>query len=220
MILAGLLAEGSTDNIFLENIVKKTLYDIAFECKQNVETDLTIIAIDKTGLNFVEQVLAASKKGIAEYGINVLCVHVDADNTTIQDAYNHRINPAKNALQAQNDKEYCKILVAIVPVQEIEGWMLVDKDLLKRQLMTNKSDIELGIHRSPESVANPKETIENAIRIARQGLAKKRRGDLTIAELYLPISQELELKKLEILPSYQLFKEEIRNAFKELNLLY
>ena len=44
---------------------------------------------------------------------------------------------------------------------------------------------------------NPKESIEVAIRIAREGYTKRRRKDLTISELYLPIGQALDLEKLD-----------------------
>ena len=97
--------------------------------------------------------------------------------------------------------------------------MLADKELLKREIGTEKSDNELQIHRHPECIANPKESIETAIRIAREGLTKKRRKDLTISELYLPIGQALDLEKLEVLSSYQDFKSNIKEAFRKLHLL-
>lgn len=96
----------------------------------------------------------------------------------------------------------------------------MDKELLKKQIGTNKSDVDLGIHRNPERIANPKEVIIEAIRIARQGFTKKRRRKLNISDLYLPIGQAIDMQKLEVLPSYQLFEENIRSAFRELNLLH
>lgn len=220
MIFVGLFTEGNTDTQFLESIIKKTLDEIAFECTHYIETEIKTISITKTDLSFVEQVLAASKKGFDGYSINLLCVHADADDNNPKNTYQNRIIPAQNALKAQGEAEYCKILVAIVPVQEIESWMLADKELLKRQIGTLKTDVQLGIHRLPESVAQPKEVIEKAIRIARQDMPKKIQKNLTVAELYLLIGKAIDLKKLETLPSYLLFKEEMRNAFKILNLLY
>ncbi|MDX2303190.1 MAG: DUF4276 family protein [Microscillaceae bacterium] len=219
LIFASLFTEGATDVKFLESVVKKTLDEVAFYCKGDKETELKVINIRKSGLDFVEQVLEASKKGLEEYGIMILCVHADADNYNPENTYKYKIKPAQEALFEKDDKEYCKILVAVVPIQEMEAWMLADKELLKRQLNTDKPDFELGIGQNPEEITQPKERIEEAIRITRQNLPKRRRRDLTISDLYLPIGQELEIDKLSQLPSFQKFRESLEDAFRMLNLL-
>ncbi len=219
-VLAGLFTEGSTDVRFLESIVKKTLDALAVDCKGQIETELKVIQIDKIGLGFVEQVLEASKKGKHEYGITLICLHTDADDATHQRAFETKIIPAENALRGKNEQEYCKIAVPIVPVQMTEAWMLADKELLKNELGTNKSNSDLGIQRESETIADPKDTIKNAIRIAKESSTKrKRRKGLDISELYQIIGQKLELSKLEGISSYQEFKKNLRNAFKQLNLL-
>lgn len=218
-LFAGLFTEGTTDTRFLESIVQKTLEATAFDCSGQIDIYLSRIEIDKTNLSFENQVLNASKKGIDELGIQIICVHADADNAQANDTYKNRINVAKRELDQQNDADYCKTLVAIVPIQEMESWLLADKELLKQEIGTNKTDNELGINRPPETIANPKEVISNAIKVAREGLTQRRRNDLTIADLYLPIGQSIDLSKLENLSSYQDFKNNVRVAFKQLNLL-
>lgn len=218
-IFVGLFTEGTTDTRFLKPIMERTLENIlTAECKGNFDFTIEEITITKTDKKFVEWVLEASKKGIADFGMTFLCVHTDADAKTKNNSYDTKINPAINALQQENDDTHCKIVIALVPVQEIEAWMLADTKCLKNELGTNESDTTLGIHKNPENQAKPKEVIENAIRIARQNLTKKRRNSLTIADLYLPIGQSLELKYLEKLDSYQDFKDNIRNALKSKNM--
>ncbi|MFK7908337.1 MAG: hypothetical protein AB8B69_24620, partial [Chitinophagales bacterium] len=78
----------------------------------------------------------------------------------------------------------------------------------------------LGINHPPENTADPKTVIIEAIRIAREEMSKKRRRKLTIADLYLPIGQGIDMEKLEQLSSYQKFKENVRIVFRELNLLH
>ena len=218
-IFAGLFVEGKTDTAFLQNIVQKTIEAVAFECKGQIDIEVLPIEINKTGLDFVAQVLAAAKKGADEYGIQMICVHVDADNASNTNAYGYRINPARAELSTQNAAEYCTLLVALVPVQEMEAWILADKELLKNEIGTTKTDKELGINRTPESIANPKEVIESAIKIARADETKRRRRDLTLIDLYLPLGASLDLEKLEKLPSFLDFKHNIRQAFVTLNLL-
>jgi Domain of unknown function (DUF4276) len=219
-LFAGLFTEGSTDTRFLQSIVQKTLEATAFDCVGQFDIYVSPIEIDKTNLSFENQVLNASKKGMEELGISIICVHADADNFNAIETYRNRINVAKTELNNQNDTDYCKLLVAIVPIQETESWLLADKELLKQEIGTNKTDNELGIDRLPETIANPKEIISNAIRIAREGLTQRRRNDLTIGDLYLPIGQSIDLTKLEVLSSYQDFKHNVREAFIALNLLH
>jgi Domain of unknown function (DUF4276) len=219
-LFAGLFTEGSTDTRFLQSIVQKTLEATAFDCVGQFDIYVSPIEIDKTNLSFENQVLNASKKGMEELGISIICVHADADNSNANDTYRNRINTAKMELNNQNDTDYCKLLVAIVPIQETESWLLADKELLKQEIGTSKTDDELGIDRLPETIANPKEIISNAIRIAREGLTQRRRNDLTIGDLYLPIGQSIDLNKLATLSSYQDFKNNVREAFVELNLLH
>ena len=101
----------------------------------------------------------------------------------------------------------------------LEAWTLADKELLKKEIGTTKSDNDLGINRYPEGIGDPKQTIKEAIRIAREDLTKRRRKDLTINELYLPIGQKIEIEKLDILPSFIKFKDSIRASFRTLNYL-
>lgn len=219
-LFAGLFTEGTSDMFFLQSIVQRTLESVAFECSGQIDIEVFPLKIAEKGLNFEEQVLNISQKGTEELGIQLLCVHSDADDITTKNTYLTKINPAKIELEKQNPDEYCTVFVALIPVQEMEAWMLADKELFKKEIGTDKNDAVLGIDNKPETIANPKEVIENAIRIAREGLTKKRRYDLNISHLYLPIGQSVDLIKLETLPSYLDFKENIRAAFRKLNLLH
>lgn len=217
-IFIGLTTEGSTDVRFLESIVERTFIHIAFECKNDIEPYVKVLKIDKTRLSFNEYIEKASKQGIEEMGMHILCVHTDADNRTVDKVYMEKITPAKNYLE-NSEACLCKILIPVVPVQMMEAWMLADKLLLKKEIGTDMSDEELGINKMPELFSDPKDVISNAIRIAHQSLAKRRRKDLSINELYASIGKKIELQKLESLPSYNTFKEEVRSAYRILNLL-
>lgn len=218
-IFIGLTTEGTTDHRFLESIVERTFIDVAFECTGDVEPYVKFLDVDKIGLGFNEYVEKASKQGVEEMGMTVLCVHTDADSDSAVRAYNHKINPARDCLKTKEDGIYCKLLTPVIPIHMIEAWMLADKELLKKEIGTTKSDNELGINRLPEQIATPKDVIINAIRIAREDVAKRRRHDLDISDLYLPLGQKIKSCKLEQLDSYKAFKEEVRRTYKELHLM-
>lgn len=220
-ILTGLFTEGTTDVRFLESVVKKTLDDLAFECTGDIETELKVIDIDKTGLSFNEQVFLASKMAKEEYDVLMLFVHTDADCNDDSIVFNSKILPAKTFLEEQDDKLVCKKVVAIVPVQMTEAWMLADKNLLKDEIGIDGTDIDLGIHRRPEEISNPKAVIESIIRLSKERQVKrKRRSGLNISDLYQIIGQKIELSELESLPSYNKFKSSLREVLKELNFLH
>lgn len=219
-IFAGLFTEGTTDERFFLPIIEKMFIQMALEeCKGQFDIELIPINIDKTGLSFVEQVIHVSKKGTETYGMMMLCVHTDADSENAKSVYQNKISPLMKELANYDDSHYCKIVVAIVPIYETEAWMLADKELLKSEIGTDISDVKLGIDGKPETITNPKEVIEGAIRISRQNLTQKRRTHLRIADLYLPLGQQMDLDKIAVLSSYQEVKNNIRNAFKMLNLL-
>lgn len=220
-ILAGLFTEGTTDVRFLESIVKKTLDEVAFECSGEIETELEIININKSGLNFNQQVFTASKKAKDDLGVLLLFVHTDADGINDETIFREKIIPAISFLNEQDDNLVCKNIVAIIPIQMTESWMLADKELLKSEIGIEGEDVDLGLHRNPERIGNPKVVIENIIRLSKENQTKRKRNrGLDISDLYQIIGQKIELSELEKLTSYNKFKSSLRDMFKELNFLH
>jgi len=217
-VIVGFTTEGSTDYRFLGSVIQRSFEDLAFECKGSVEI-LPVQHINGQSGKFVEKAKKHAQEA-EKLGVMVLCIHTDADAKTDRDAFTQRIEPAFTAIKKLPGKNACRNLVPIVPVQMTEAWMLSDKDLLKEEIGTNKSDKDLGIDRKPEAYTNPKQVIEGAIGIARAGVSKRRRRDLKIDELYLPLGQKISLEKLKNLPSYKKFREAILIAFRELGIYH
>ena len=217
-LIFGFTTEGPTDVRFLESIIQRSFEGIAFECDGDIEI-LPVQYIEKQSGRFIDIVKNYAHQA-HELGIMVLCIHADAERQDDSHSFSHKINPAFSATQHVTNEAVCKNLVAIVPVQMSEAWMLSDKALLKAEIGTNKSDLDLGLHKEQESYADPKEAIKIAIRIARETTAKRRRYELTIGELYRPIGQKVPLEKLLKLPSYQKFQAAVRDAFRKMNYLH
>ncbi len=218
-VFVGFTTEGSTDVRFLRKIIERSFEEIAYECQGDVEPVVWSLDVDKKDLSYSEYALKAAQQGVDEIGMMILCIHSDADDATNQNVLENKIAPALELINAQSDDSTCKILVPAIPVQMMESWMLADKDLLKNEIGTTKTDNELGINRSPESITDPKTVIEEAIRIARQEKTRRRRKELRISDLYLPVGQKVSIDKLKELPSYRRFQEDIRQAYRELHLM-
>ena len=216
-VIIGFATEGPTDERFLRSVIQRSFEEVAFECRGQVEI-LPVQHIEHKLGNFIEVVKNYAEEA-DKLGVMVLCVHADADGPTDVRTFNDKIAPAFAAVENTIDTSVCRNLAAVVPVQMMEAWMLCDKNLLKAEIGTDQNNAELGLHKNPETYANPKQVIENAIRVASQGFTRRRRHRLSISELYLPIGQKTALQKLERLPSYRKFKEGIRQAFRRLNYL-
>ncbi len=217
-IFIGLATEGTTDIQFFESIVRRTFQEVALrECRPDIDIDIRRLNTKKTGRSFVEYVKQASYNGVKDFGMMVLAIHADADRETYDGRRRYNIDPAQEELDKQGD-DYCKILTPVIPVRMMEAWMLADKDLLKSEIGTTKSDNDLRINKDPESIADPKAVIEEAIRIAQSDLPKRRQR-LTISDLYAIIGDKIGLDRLSLLNSYQRFQEEVRNTYRTLNYM-
>lgn len=218
-LFVGLMAEGSTDYRFLNPIIEKTLTQIAFdEIDQEIEILVFDINFKKEG-GFPDHVYNASKDGFTKYGIMSLVVHADADALNSRDIYKNKISPAFKLIKEQASEELCKELVAIIPVYETESWLLANKELLKKLIGTNKSDVQLGINGHPESMRRPKEKLIGAIRIGRQDLPSKIRDSMNISDLYSILGEAIDIDDLLRYDSYKDFLGNIKAMLKNLNLL-
>lgn len=215
-LFVGFMGEGITDHRFLIPIIEKILIELAYECHGQIDTKLIEIPCNKE--SFVEMVLCACKKGFEEYAISIMIVQTDADDITNNNAYKYKINPAVEAVN-KYEGEICRLFIPLVPIFETESWMLADKEILRKQIGTTKTDAQLGISGSPESLRNPKEKIEEAIRIGQEDLPKKLKNKLKISHLYSILGQSIEVEKLESFKSYQLLKANLRECLRSLNLI-
>ncbi len=213
-IIIALATEGNTDHEFLPNIIQRTFERVALNSQQEIEIFEPICLSPISGKNIKEKALEYAIQAV-DKGAIVLCFHADADDTTDKNAFEDRIDPAFKAIES-NDRDLCKNLVAIVPIQMTEAWMLADKELLKKELGTTQNDGELGINKNPESFADPKQAITDAITKARKHITKRRRNKLTIDDLYSPLGRKIQLSKLESLSSYQKFEKAVRDIFPQL----
>ncbi|MEK7434949.1 MAG: DUF4276 family protein [Cyanobacteriota bacterium] len=218
ILTIGLVSEGTTDQRFLPNIIKRTFEELSFDCKGEIDVyDIEII--EKKGIGFVNHVLNASK----DYSwINILCVHSDSDNESDKNVLINKINPTLEKVKNLDENENCKNIVFVVPIQMTESWMLSDTNLLIEEIGTTKTieDLDLPINiNSIEQISNPKQKIIECISTALLEQSSRRRNSIKISDLYLPISQKISLDKLKNLSSYNKFRNNCIKSLKKLDYL-
>ena len=216
-ILLSFIGEGATDNRFIPNIAERLVEELLLE--QNKEAIILWQPISKSGNDAASKILSASKQ--AKY-CTTLIVHADADDDSTDVAMAHRIQPGLDAI-SNFDGDVCENITIVIPVTETEAWMLVDKDLLKEEMNSQLSNQDLGLTYQLsriETIADPKQKLQDAIHIHRQSLKRRRRRSaVLISELYEPISQRISLQKLEVLSAYNVFKENLITALRNKNIL-
>ena len=218
-LFIGLIAEGTTDVRFLKSVIFKSIQELSWQCDNQVEI-FDIREITSEGDGFVEKMLEASKCALQDYGISALCIHADSDARSIDVVMQNKFDPFFSALNDMPEEDYCKHIIPTIPIQMIESWMLADKGLLKHLINAkDMSDADLGLDRVPESYADPKGAIENAIRVAMSELPKKKRNQIGIADLYEILGNRLSLERLRTIPSYVQFEENVVHVFKDMGLV-
>ena len=218
-LFIGLTAEGTTDIRFLRSVIAKSIQELSWQCAQQIEI-FDIREIRSEGENFVEKMLSASKQASQDYGISILCIHADSDDRLIDTVMRNKFTPFFYALAQMPEEEYCKHIIPTIPIQMIESWMLADKTLLRQLINAKKlSDKDLGIDKSPEQYADPKNVIENAIRRSLSGETKKKRNQIGIEDLYEVLGNRLSLESLRTIPSFVQFEKNVIKVFTEMGLM-
>lgn len=201
--------EGPTDQRFLKGIIDRTYQQLLLEASNEIEL-FPPMHFGKSSISEIRGIIQKTD------GYMVLCIHCDADAGNDSNAYAERVEPI---FQTIRDLGGCDNLVAIVPIHMTESWMLADKQCFKEELDTNKKDSDLGIHRHPETIADPKKTIIEAIRIVDADLPRKERHQIKIGHLYSPLSYKIRLTCLEQLSSYSQFRSQAMISLRTLGFL-
>ncbi len=209
ILIIGYLVEGSTDQRFLNNIIRRTAEDIILGSDKDIELHDPVV-IEKQNGTFTETVTQASKIA-RNSGLKCLCIHCDADDKNENNVVKHKINPALEKLKVLDDEEYCKKIIPIIPVYMTESWILADTELLREEIGAfSITDQDLGIHLNPESYNDPKKTITEAIRISQERISRRRKK-LKISHIYQPLGQKIRISELRKLGSYQKFYDSMRS---------
>ena len=217
--------EGSTDNRFLENIIKRTIVDIVFnECSMDLEVeDIIILTTSKIGKKFDEYFVDAVRDALNS-GAYLLIVHTDSDKDNYEERIAHKFVPAIETLRNSEDsdiRDYEQNIVPIIPIRMIEAWMLANKSIFKEEVGTTLPDSDLDITGDPERMSDPKQKINNALKIAKERSSRNRRLNIEdISELYSPLGNKIPFQDLYRLNSYNMFTDNLRKGLKALGYLY
>lgn len=217
-VAVALYAEGSTDQRFLPEVIRRTI-------KQNLNQSgqpyidvqpVNPISFSKIGMKQDECILHAARQAV---NYNILIVHTDADHRTAERALKERFYPGYLLVQQAKDG-VCSCILPIVPVHMTEAWMLADPEALRTALGTYKSTQELGLPlkaKLVEADSNPKQTLKMIV--SKANTHRSRSRQLEVSSLYTILGRTVDLSRLSAVPAYQHFVQDLINAFRTINLI-
>jgi hypothetical protein len=211
-ITFGFLGEGSRDYGFILPVAERQIQGLlpAYDV-QPIPYNQSHVP---SNLPLDERILAYARLG---EGLHFLLYHLDADHSDTTSAYENRFSPGLQRVEAAQQGVNRQI-IPVIPIRNSEAWMLADYDAFKIVTATKVHAIKLGFPDVPhqvESLSNPKQAFENALRDARPGSRRKLLAD----EVCPALASEIDLSILAGIPAYQAFLERLQNTLSELHLL-
>ena len=209
-----LFAEGSTDYRFLPVVIQRTAEKILCE---NLSPDVSVLEplpIDKNvhGQTGAAKIVEAAR--IAA-GVDLLIVHSDSDNRTLEKTREEQFDPGKRLIDLFPG-DICKEVIPIIPVKNIEAWLLADIDAFRLVVGTNLSEQQLNIplhQRQVESIPDPKLVYREAVRIALT--ERRKRGSINTGAYYEPLAREIDLEKLKLVPAFRTFYDDFVSFLRQ-----
>jgi hypothetical protein len=217
--------EGPTDERFLPVVIQRT----AEQLLPDVDVlDLLILEPQRTlGKKESKRAELIYQAALDAAGSHALLIHSDADYPTSDRAYEERFKPGYDLVQEQKQKRLgdrlCTSLIPIIPIQMVEAWMLSDIETLRNILGTNLTTQDLGLPsgaREVERPSNPKQLLSEVVRqIYADRPHRSSRKDGQLGRLYEPLARQIRLAKLEQVPSYQKFVEDLTTTLRTLRFI-
>ena len=217
-VALALYAEGSTDQLFLPEVIRRTAKQNLIQSGQQYIDVKPVdpISFSKTGMKQDECILQAARRA-ASY--NILIIHADADYRTAERALKERFYPGYSLVQ-QAQEAVCRCVLPIVPVQMTEAWMLADPEALRAALGTSKKVQDLGLPlkaKLVEADSDPKHTLKMIV--SKANTHRSRQRFVEVNSLYTFLGRKVDLSRLRDVPAYQRFVHDLVNAFRIINLI-
>ncbi len=214
-LVVGLFSEGPTDRRFLPRIVYRTLLGIVqAEAARAVELQEDIVAyIEKPNAERAELVCRDRES------VDLFVIHADASRSLVDQIEARLIGQVRASARAACAMTEARI-VPLIPVRETEAWMLADPDAVARVFGFSAWPERVAVSWYPEraeTVEDPKRTLTEAVRALFGG--RKARRVPGPEGLFDQIAEEIDLRRLARLPSYQRFEADLRSGLGALGIL-
>lgn len=217
-LVSALYAEGRSDERFLPILLQRTLAVLLNQhAERAVDVLDPLVVRPAKHPTREESILAAAQQAA---GYHILFVHADADADNTEQAYMRRIEPGLSMVQSAhtNGISVCRHLIAVIPVQMVEAWLLADAEALSETVGIPAAVAMRLMPSTPheiERLSDPKSRLLEIIRYA-QAQRPRRRRSVALGEYYEPMANRIGLQALQRLPSYQYLEQELQDVLQQL----
>ena len=145
----------------------------------------------------------------------ILFVHADGESKPDRNRQCN-VTPALDLLRTHMSGD--GVGVGVVPVHEIESWILADGDALREVFSTSQSDRKLGVPApaSVEGEPDPKQVLKHCYDLARPGARSRRQTEV---QYFQELGECVALDALRRLKSFRSLEAELRQALRELKII-
>jgi hypothetical protein len=158
-----LYCEGNTDRDFLPTIIQRTAQDIL---NKRARRYVEVLAVDVVaGISKQKDGQDILEAAMQMYGYHAMVIHKDADSRTYKATREQCFEPGY-LLAKHNRHMACEHLIPIIPVREVEAWMLADHEVLRKVLELQERLQNLGLPKRAalvEADPDPKITFNNVV---------------------------------------------------------
>lgn len=212
-----LYCEGPSDRDSLPILIQRTAQYLLDQYADTIIEVLPVEVVEVAKQEHGKDILEAALKA---FGRHILVVHKDADERTFEETRLKCFNPGESHIQ-KSAKQICKHVIPVIPVREMEAWMLADREKLRDVLEIKERLQNLGLPKRAvlvESIPDPKATLNKVIAIAEFERGRKFKGN-DLHAIREALAQEIRLERLNQVPAYQYFVDDLKKALVELHML-
>ena len=212
-----LYAEGPTDYRFLSPLLQRLCEDICLRDALDLVEVSEVLALDDSDETRKEsrghRILDAARRARGAW--RILFVHADGESNPDR-SRQCNVAPALDLLRMHMSGD--GVGVGVVPVHEIESWILADGDALREVFSTSLSDRKLGVPApaSVEGEPDPKRVLEHCYDLARPGARSRRQTEV---QYFQELGECVALDALRRLKSFRSLEAELRQALRELKII-
>ena len=209
-----LYAEGPTDHRFLDRLLPRAVSHLLTGARYMVEvSEVQRLPVDRSPPARAERIATGAQR--LQSAFHILFVHADGG----ADPAAARSNNVAPGLQRVREHlgDAGRRGVAVVPVRELETWVLADGASLASVLGTTRTATELGVPTTAgelEGLLDPKAVFAAAVRAARPGRRHRRRPDPT--SFLEPLGAQARIAELRRLPAFAALLKDLQVALGEL----
>lgn len=210
-VIIAFCGEGPTDHDVLPHLLQRLVEAVLAEGGAETDVlrpfDYPVAVLNVSGVQEQYRVLAEQ---VAQ--ADLICVHHDADNLSLEQrrAQNFRPGVAAVAWPASGSHP---IFVGVIPVREMEAWLLADENALTDVIGDIPPSLDFPRRtRDVERALDPKGMLEAIIRHQTRKLPS---GSV----LRETLAQQINLRALSALPAVQQLRKDLTMALTERGFL-